>query len=143
MMKSIKAQLEYSTDYDSINQTPMASIRRNPIAISAETKRPFCGDESSDIQLSVWTAAGIERLLDMKTDKKINKMPVFPAVSIHGHDVHLTVFERQEDRNVMYGRILIGGTNTIRGIFQIIAMWEVLADWANGEYRQWFESYIS
>lgn len=129
--------------HQSINQTMMSSLRTRPIAFSMETKPPFCGDETSDVQLSIWVGAGIERLRWMMRKEKSGRMPVFPALSMHGHDLYLVVYEAQETQNVMYGKMRLGGTDTITGVFQIIAAMDILVEWAHTDYREWFESVIS
>ena len=70
-------------------------------------------------------------------------MPAFPALSMHGHDLRLVVYEEQETKNIMYGKMRLGGTDTITGVFQIIAAMDLLVEWAHTDYREWFESIIS
>jgi len=131
----------------SINQT--LTVKQRPIAISIKTELPFCGDESTDIKLSIWVGAGIEKLkgmLDGKADNACasrSKIPAMPALSMHGHDLYMVVLETQETRNVMYGKMRLGGTDTILGVFQIIAAIDILVEWAHNEYREWFESVIA
>ena len=126
----------------SINQSDMSSIIKRPIAFSMVAKPPFCGDEDADIQLSIWVGAGIKRLRWMMKETS-RGTPVFPALSMNGHDLFLVVFEDQGTKNVMYGKMHLGRTHTITGVFQIIAAMDILVEWANTDYREWFESIIS
>ncbi|KAI4159214.1 MAG: hypothetical protein LQ342_006734 [Letrouitia transgressa] len=138
----------------SVNQTMVASLRQKPIVINWESKRPYTGGESSDIQLSIWLGAQLARLREMldlvaetndKGKGKVNKGKaireknvLLPALSAHGHDVDLLVFEEQESENVLYGRLRLGSLSTVHGIFQILGGLEVLVDWAHTDYRSWF-----
>lgn len=106
----------YTAVAQSVNQTMVASLRQKPIVINWESKRPYTGGESSDIQLSIWLGAQLARLREMldlvaetndKGKGKVNKGKaireknvLLPALSAHGHDVDLLVFEEQESENV-------------------------------------------
>ncbi|KAL8747818.1 MAG: hypothetical protein Q9190_000362 [Brigantiaea leucoxantha] len=149
----------YTAAAQSVNQTMVASIRQKPIAINWESKRPYTGGETSDVQLSIWLGAQLARIremLDLVTDKgdkdkgktnkgKINrdKNVLLPALSAHGNDVDLLVFEEQESQNVLYGRLRLGSFSTVYGIYQILGGLEVLIDWAHTDYRSWFAEKVN
>ena len=129
--------------HQSTNQTMMPSLRRNPIAISFEAKTPYTGGQTSDDQSSIWVGAGITRLRQIvNTHNKgapRKELPLLPALSAHGHHLDLVAFEEQLDRNVMYGKLSLGSSYTLLGVFQMINAAEILAEWADGEYTSWLE----
>lgn len=42
----------------------------------------------------------------------------------------------------MYGRLRLGGTDTLPGIFQVIKGLSLLVDWANTDYRSWYQNNV-
>lgn len=42
----------------------------------------------------------------------------------------------------MYGKLRLGGTDTIPGVFQIIKGLSLLVEWANTDYRQWYQNNV-
>lgn len=128
-----------------INQTLSSPVRYVPIALGIVTKLPFCGDEATKVQLATWVGAGIEKLRKMmsggETDgtKEKKEIPPMPGLSFHGHDLYMVVFHEEEKKNIMYGKVRLGSTDTITGVFQVLAALDVLVNWARNDYRKWFE----
>ena len=120
----------------SVNQTMYGPLRMCPIAISIETKLPFSGGETADIQLATWAGAGLTRLRQMLPPDE--KIPTIPTLSAHGHDLHLVAFQEQADCNVMYGKLRLGSTDTLLGTFQMLKSLDILVEWASTEYRSWY-----
>lgn len=82
-------------------------------------------------------------MMGKTSDAAKKEIPPMPALSMHGHDVYLVVFHEEAERNVMYGKMQLGKTDTVTGVFQVLAALDVLVDWANTEYPEWLESAIS
>lgn len=120
----------------SVNQTMHAPLRMCPIVISVETELPFSGGETADVQSAIWTGAGLTRTRQMLPETE--EIPTMPTLLAHGHDLHLIAFQEQAGSNVMYGRIRLGGSDTLLGTFQMVKALEVLVDWANTDYRSWY-----
>jgi len=49
-------------DLETVNQTMYDPVRRQPIAISIETKTPDGSEQTAMVQLGVWVAAHFDRL---------------------------------------------------------------------------------
>jgi len=150
-------------DSQSVNQTMQNPLREEPIAINIETKVPFSGEATADLQLAIWSGAGLLRirgLLEMLEHAQ-EQIPTLPMLSLHGHDLHLSAIQERTDLNVrlaspllyvyllkltfvqrVYGKLRIGSTDSILGIFQVIAGFEVLIDWANTDLRKFYEEKI-
>lgn len=86
----------------SVNQTMTSSLRQRPIAINMETKVPFSGGETADVQLAIWMGAGITRLRQLLSGNgnQGEDVPAMPVLSMHGHDLHLSVFKAFQHQNV-------------------------------------------
>lgn len=133
ILRKIQSEMK---DAQSINQTMFRPLRMAPIVLSIETKTPFSGGETADVQLATWAGAGLTRLRQMLPPSE--PIPTIPILSWHGHHLHLMGLEEQAEANIMYGKLPLGNSHTLLGIFQMIKGIEILLDWANTEYREWF-----
>lgn len=99
-----KSLAKLPSECQTLNQTKTSELRICPIAINIETKVPFSGGETADVQLAVWTGAGLMKTRQLLTanNRAKTQIPTVPVVQMHGHDVHLLVFEEQEDKNVSW-----------------------------------------
>lgn len=120
----------------SVNQTMYAPLRMCPIVLSIETKLPWSGGETADVQLATWAGAGLARIRQMLPPSE--PIPTIPTLSVHGHHMELAVFQAQANKNIMYGKLDLGSSNTLLGTFQMVKGLEVLVDWANTDYRKWY-----
>lgn len=71
-----------------INHTDYSPLRRRPIVLSAESKKPGEGYKDAQIQLSVWQAAQwalLESLLASRPTQSA-LIPFLPALIIQGHE---------------------------------------------------------
>ncbi len=100
----LKSLAKLPSECQTLNQTKTSELRICPIAINIETKVPFSGEETADVQLAVWTGAGLMKTRQLLTanNRAKTQIPTVPVVQMHGHDVHLLVFEEQEDKNVSW-----------------------------------------
>ena len=139
--KEMKNSIRYTLrgnlkESQSVNQTMHGPLRMCPIAISVETKLPFSGGDTADIQSATWMGAGLARIRQMLPES--DDIPTMPALLAHGHQLHLVAFQEQVDSNVMYGRLPLGSSDTLLGTFQMAKALDVLVDWANTDYRAWY-----
>lgn len=102
----------------SVNQTMFELLRTCPIVLSIETKLPFSEGETADVQLATWTGAGLTRLRQMLSPSE--PIPTIPTLSMYGHDLYLMAFQEQLDANYMYGKLRLGGSDTLLGTFQML-----------------------
>lgn len=132
-------------DEQTLNQTfGDALMRCEPIFLNIETKTPFAGGDTSDIQLAVWGGAGLTKIEDLlsKSNRAGLAIPTMPIITIHGHDWHLCSLQRKGGKTLSKGKIHLGSTATVLGIFQIIKALDTLVTWGNTTYRKWFVSNI-
>lgn len=64
------------------------------IAISDDTKILITGGGTAEVQLAIWTEAGLTRPRQMLANNKLEavSIPTQPTLSAHGHNVYLTAF---------------------------------------------------
>ena len=145
LRERIRRTLGDKKDVDrSLNQTYARHMLYKPIVFSIETKIPFTGGEISDVQLSAWQDAWttkISQLLEANGKAKV-KIPTMPLLSIHGHDVHISAFFLRETESQLLGKLYLGSTDTIQGIYKILKGLEILVDWSNTTYGEWFCSNV-
>ena len=130
----------FKADEHNINQTDYSPVRFAPFIFSVEAKVPFSGGQTSDIQHMAWYDAGgtkIQQLLE-KNGKKNVKIPTIPVLSAHGHDFHLSGWYMKQDETEYVGKLRLGSTETVQGIFQILKCLHILVEWGNTTYRKWF-----
>ena len=124
----------------SINHTSASYIKYDPIAVSIETKRANIEEDKARLQLAMWVAAHFARLRQLSP--YATTFPTLPLLIVQGHDWKLLLAEPKEDRSiVIHLDLKLGSTNSVVGIFQIIAAVQRLAQWINKDYRPWFEAH--
>lgn len=124
----------------SLNQSDHAALQYAPIFLNVETKLPFTGGEEAEIQLGVWTSAGFNKveLLLRWNSKGDQAVPMMPGLLVYGHDWFLCAMQRTGGETLTYGKLRLGGTDSILGIFQILRALDILVTWGSTEYREWY-----
>ncbi len=103
LMERIRRVLqELPKSSQSINQTMHGPLREQPIGINFETKPPFTGGDTADVQIAIWSGAGLLRLRQLLQQNRRGeeRVPTMPALSFHGHDLNLSGIQEREDHNV-------------------------------------------
>ena len=154
-MTKIDAKLAREEIYaDSINQTTFDPLRYLPIAVSIETKVSGGNDETARVQLAVWASAQFKKLQILAG--AACSMPILPMIYVQGDLWNLLIATESEGKVVssrdhsiesfllistmqtLFGTLCFGGTDSIIGIYKIIAGIQILAEWADRPYREWF-----
>ncbi|KAI4287221.1 MAG: hypothetical protein L6R35_003522 [Caloplaca aegaea] len=126
-----------------INQTDASYVRNKPIAISMEVKRPAGDEDVALVELQTWVTAHynmLKVLLDSKDGLGAFDFPILPLIQVQGHVWNLWIAEYKDTPNqiIIHRRILLGSTDRIVGIYQIIASVQRLAQWVAEEYQPWW-----
>ncbi|KAL9029904.1 MAG: hypothetical protein Q9196_001907 [Gyalolechia fulgens] len=126
-----------------INQTDAAYVRNKPIAISMEVKRPAGNEDVSVVELQTWVTAHYNMLMTLLRAKNALgtvELPVLPLIQVQGHTWNLWIAEYKSAKKqiIIHRRISLGSTDTIVGIYQIIASVQRLARWVAEEYQLWW-----
>jgi hypothetical protein len=129
----------------SFNHTTHSPLLRRPIAVSIETKRQ--GEHFQDAldQLGVWTSAHYARLTELLTaaGRSHIRPPMLPCLVAQGSDWKFIIAEKTLAGEVkIWSKLDIGDVATHRGVYTIISVLLLLMDWAETQYRPWFEENI-
>lgn len=133
----------------SINHTDQSHVLKTPIAVGIETKRPGSDEFAARAQLIVWVAAHFSRLhqllkaYDDGTSRK--DIPEMPLILVQGNEWKLAFAktEAPDEYKMCFMRyVTIGKTDSILGIYTLIASLRRLGQWASDVYQPWFRAYI-
>ena len=138
-----KLRTEKDSASISINQTESEWVRFKPIAVNIETKRGAVGEDEAHVQLATWLTAQYSRLRQLMPDKAKAKLPSFPVLSVQGQRWLLMIASLQDnDRINLIKELYLGDTDSIAGVYQVIAAIRRIAQWVNDDYRPWFEKEV-
>lgn len=86
----------------SINHSDFGPLRRDPVAVSVETKRAGAGGEEARLQVGTWHAAQWKLLAGLVADAggDLAALPFLPAVIVTGHDWAFACTTREGRRTV-------------------------------------------
>ena len=136
-------KLRREKDGTSINQTESEWVRFKPIAVNIETKRGAVGEDEAHVQLATWLTAQYSRLRQLMPDKAPTKLPSFPVLSVQGQRWLLMIASLQDnDRINLIKELYLGDTDSMAGVYQVVAAIRRIAWWVNDDYRPWFEKAI-
>lgn len=133
-----------SMPYNTINQTDASYVRKYPIAISMEVKRPAGNEDESLVEIETWVTAhyNMLKVLTRPNDPSANEveLPILPLLRVQGHHWKLMIAEyrRAKNRIFIYREVALGSTDKILGIYQIMASLQRLAEWVSEVYRPWW-----
>ncbi|EXK76784.1 hypothetical protein FOQG_18478 [Fusarium oxysporum f. sp. raphani 54005] len=143
-----------------INHTDFFPLRNRPIALSIETKKPGDAWDKAKLQLGTWDAARwafLRHLVETYKAQKarirdqnpcpmpmdITKLPDFlPGIIIQGHDWNLVITTQQAGRTMLWQRVLMGSTQSTKGVYQIICCLQLLRQWAEDSFWPWLRNLL-
>ena len=127
----------------SINQTESEWVRFKPIAVNIETKRDAVGEDDAHVQLATWLTAQYIRLRQLIPNKVKTKLPSFPVLSVQGPRWLLMIASLEENNRInLIKELDLGRTDSVAGVYQVVAAIRRVAQWVNDEYRPWFEKEV-
>ncbi|KAI0547440.1 hypothetical protein F4679DRAFT_586490 [Xylaria curta] len=133
-----------------INQSKYTPLCHQPIAIAVVTNVDT-SSSTGEIELGIWTKAWLNRMcllrgIPMDTDPS---SPPLPLISIRGHDWYVLIahYERQtvdspRPELVLWGEQPIGNTRDLIGTYKLLKSIRLLADWAEGDFRQYIDTVV-
>ncbi|WPH01242.1 Hypothetical protein R9X50_00407900 [Acrodontium crateriforme] len=129
----------------SLNPTLYEPTRWSPTAIHIETKLTGEGWRAAQSQLSLWVTqhvAKLRELLALADQPEGIPLPVLPVLVGQGHDWTVLFFEDHVDGARLYSGFSIGSSKNEVDAEAVCAGFHFLMDWAQTEYRLWFEKMI-
>lgn len=116
--------------------------RHNPIAINVETKGPMKSWTDGKPQIAIWTDAWLKRLALMR-GTTIGRWPALPLLIAQGHDWHLLIVSKNDQKMTIWEGITIGSTRSCFDAMKTVAVLHWLMDWAEIVWRPWFLSLVA
>ncbi|KAK2036375.1 hypothetical protein LZ31DRAFT_561188 [Colletotrichum somersetense] len=156
-----------TSPFQSVNQTEYPALLERPIALSIETK--VTGQDWAEAvnQISVWLLAQWDALDDLvlRTQSRAGAAPpdvdsgnvndpkpsaaaaaglVFlPGIVVQGHDWYFVAMTRSATgKSRLFSRILCGSTQKTEGVYQVVAVLQLLGKYIENEYWLWFKQTI-
>lgn len=166
------SQVAQSTQHFSVNHTDYTPVAANPITLNIETKRTGEDWQAALEQISTWMTSQWRCLdelgrstnrnfphastsFDTLSQKDKVNLEFLPGIIIQGHDWIFVAATRgqggatsepqlQGERFevLIWSKIFIGSTDTLQGIYQIVAVLQRLAAWSLDTYWPWFQQNI-
>lgn len=129
------------TDGFSINHTDARYVRFKPIGLSIETKRGGIEEDKANIQLGTWVSAHFAKLSQLIRGN--GNLPSLPLIIIQGNRWEFMIAHKVNARQIqIYRDQSLGDTESILGIYQLLAALRRLAQWMDEVLRPWFETFI-
>ena len=136
------------------NNTTRNDVRRDPIAISVETKAPNRSWTDGKPQVGIWIGSLLKRLRMLPEYDRGNpavsrdlKIPAIPLVIAQGHDWHLLIVSQTSDRahqrTTIWQKIDMGSTRNCFDAYKVVAILLYLVNWAEKTWRPWFHTLIN
>ena len=128
----------------------ITKLRHLPIAINIETKGPMKSWTDGKPQIAIWTDAWLNRLDILYQDKCRQastqytslQPPSIPVLIAQGHDWHLLIITKTEEKMVVREQIGIGNTRNCFDTMKVLAVLHWAIQWAEQIWRPWFASII-
>ncbi|KAH6975817.1 hypothetical protein EDB80DRAFT_594352 [Ilyonectria destructans] len=135
----------------SVNHTDYTPLINSPISLSIETKRTGEDWQTALEQISTWMAGHWRRLDELATSgprkHAIENLQFLPGIIVQGHDWFFIAATRgrtlegtNQRETIIWSKVLIGSTDGIQGICQIIMFLQRLAAWSAEVYWPWFKA---
>ena len=146
------------TSDESINATPYYSMRHRPIVISIETKTESRTQEEAQVQLAIWVAAQMQRIVAFApSGARVLENMVFPLIYVDS-DKWSIFFARgslappekeaspQEQPKIcikIYEQVALGDTTSMLGVYTLLRGLRELGNWASKNFRGWWEQILA
>ncbi|KAK3299702.1 uncharacterized protein B0H64DRAFT_104042 [Chaetomium fimeti] len=122
-----------------VNHTDYPPLLRAPTAVTIATMIGSGSLEDGRVRLGIWTAAWHIRMaaLGISGWEDGPLLPTLPLILTHEHQWSLYFAVDRGHKIEILGGIQIGTTSTTQGIYQLLAVLRLLADWIETEFKEW------
>ncbi|KAH8747769.1 hypothetical protein F5883DRAFT_436950, partial [Diaporthe sp. PMI_573] len=126
-------------------------LRKFPAPVAIETKTAGGDIEEAKVQLGVWTAAWFKRMADLDRQSKSKGLRIkmktsprslgVPLLLIEGHRWSLYVACENDADIIIYGPEEIRHTNTIAGLYKLVACLKATGNWIRTSFWPWLRQH--
>jgi hypothetical protein len=129
----------------SINHTNWADLTKYPIAISIETKGPSMGYETALLRVATWHSAQWRSLHWADKKEIFPRPPVrlnssLASSSLQHHWWVVVTALSEQGKAQTYGRLLLGETESLLGIYKLSITLQKLVEWAKDQHWPAFQA---
>jgi hypothetical protein len=130
-----------SQSWNQVNKGPPSCDR--PIALVCGARRPSKSCADGKVEIAIWTDMWLKRLaLLLGAENKTDPWPAIPLLVAQGHDWHLLVISREQNKTVIWNQIDMGSTRSCFDALKVIAALHWCMNWAETVWRPWFLTLI-
>ncbi|EQL00892.1 hypothetical protein OCS_03391 [Ophiocordyceps sinensis CO18] len=121
-----------------------------PISLSIETNRPDGNSQAALEQIGSWMSCHWKRIRELTAPDlaAADELGFLPGIIVEGQNwifvasTQGRVLDSGTRETIMWKRILIGSTDSIQGICQIITVIQRLATWSAESHWPWFQQTV-
>ncbi|KAM6514422.1 hypothetical protein FALCPG4_18913 [Fusarium falciforme] len=122
-----------------VNQTVYGPVRKDPIAMVIETKIAAGDLQEARLQLGIWVASWHQRMKMLIGTSSKKPLVTLPLIIVMEHKWRLLFACDRQDRIDILEDVAIGSTDSLIGLYTIIATLRVIGKWMQGTYLAWIE----
>ncbi|KAF4968740.1 hypothetical protein FSARC_3923 [Fusarium sarcochroum] len=122
------------------NQTIYRPIRYDPVAMVVETKIAKGDLEEARLQLGIWVASWHQRMKMLIGTSSNKPLVTLPLVIVMEHKWRLLFACDKKDQIVILQDVEIGSTDSLIGLYTIVATLRVIGEWMQDTYKTWLEN---
>jgi hypothetical protein len=90
-------------------------------------------------QIAIWTDAWLKRLALIRGNTS-GQWPALPLLIAQGHDWHLLIVSKNDQKMTIWEQIDIGSTRSCFDAMKVVTVLHWLMDWAERVWRPWLLS---
>lgn len=151
-----------------VNHTGFAPLQLRPIMLSIETKKPGKESVAANLQIGVWHAAQWSFLVSAarhslltakgaplaslsslelaeiisQAEARVAQLPFLVGIMVQGHRWSLVISTREREKTILWTEQAFGSTETMQGVFKVIAGLRELAAWCRHVYLLWWKGNV-
>jgi hypothetical protein len=129
----------------SVNCTLAPVLSTMPVVLPIEVKGIGESLDQTHTRAGVWLLAHWRMLQAQLSDDNraaLYKLPFLPALIIQEHEWYFVALTSDADRKVLWYRVNVGNTRDPVGVYKIIKVIRLLANWVETVYEPWYSSWI-
>ncbi|KAK3343379.1 hypothetical protein B0T25DRAFT_572394 [Lasiosphaeria hispida] len=125
----------------SFNQTEYSPLRYSPAGLFVETKVDSGSRNEGRTQLGMWVAAWFKRVNAFRLSEPV-RPPVVPVLLVYNETWDLYFAMDRGSWIEIIGKTTVGQTDSLPGIYKLLAVLRELTEWMAGPFRRWVDRVV-